>query len=289
MNNDESRETVAVVKRAISPATYRLMGGSINFRRAKSMKRKTSSNSPSKAFTLIELLTVIAIIGILAAILIPVVGKVRDSARASVCVSNVRQMMTAMLIFAEEHEGRFPAPQDESRHNGPNADLPQGVNTWHAYIAPYAGFDHSVRIMYDNDIHWRSNSAEMTVFHCPTTVDNLVPLPNFGGGARLNPHYSYGLNAEMPAAAGMGGRRSGNNISAGDLHAPTQTMAIMETSDWSATYSREIGGPNGTGQALVPHNGMNVGMYDGSVRRLTIQELLEIPADSDFWRGGLQN
>lgn len=64
-----------------------------------------------KAFTLIELLTVIAIIGILAAIIIPVVGKVRDTARRAQCTSNIRQIATGMLMFAAENKNRFPANQ----------------------------------------------------------------------------------------------------------------------------------------------------------------------------------
>ncbi|HLS28875.1 MAG TPA: prepilin-type N-terminal cleavage/methylation domain-containing protein [Opitutales bacterium] len=56
-------------------------------------------------FTLIELLTVIAIIGILAAILIPVVGRVRDSARTAKCVSNIRTTTTAMISHIEDHGG----------------------------------------------------------------------------------------------------------------------------------------------------------------------------------------
>jgi len=60
-------------------------------------------------FTLIELLTVIAIIGILASILIPVVGRVRDSARAAVCASNLRQCGMGILILAEADNGEIRA------------------------------------------------------------------------------------------------------------------------------------------------------------------------------------
>lgn len=54
-------------------------------------------------FTLIELLTVIAIIGILAAILIPVVGAVRESARKSKCMSQMRQVGLAILAYESEY------------------------------------------------------------------------------------------------------------------------------------------------------------------------------------------
>jgi len=68
------------------------------------MKKKNSSLS---AFTLIELLTVIAIIGILAAILIPVVGAVRESARTANCVSNLRQIGIGMSAAMADNGGRF--------------------------------------------------------------------------------------------------------------------------------------------------------------------------------------
>ncbi len=61
------------------------------------------------AFTLIELLTVIAIIGILAAIIIPTVGKVRSTARRSQCASNLRQIGMAFLLYAQENKNTLPA------------------------------------------------------------------------------------------------------------------------------------------------------------------------------------
>ncbi len=60
-------------------------------------------------FTLIELLTVLAILGILAAILIPVVGSVRASAYRAQCMSNMRQIAQAILLYEGEH-GVLPGP-----------------------------------------------------------------------------------------------------------------------------------------------------------------------------------
>lgn len=60
------------------------------------------------AFTLIELLTVIAVIGVLAAILIPAIGKVRHSANSSKSVSNLREIGKAVSLFTVQHRGTFP-------------------------------------------------------------------------------------------------------------------------------------------------------------------------------------
>lgn len=81
------------------------------------------------AFTLIELLTVIAIIGILGAILIPTVGRVRESARTSQCASNLRQISQAALLFTEENRGKLP----------PTVSTSGGVSTawWQALFPAY--------------------------------------------------------------------------------------------------------------------------------------------------------
>lgn len=61
------------------------------------------------AFTLIELLTVIAIIGILAAIIVPVVGKVRESAAKASCASNLRQIALGTVAYANDNKNLLPA------------------------------------------------------------------------------------------------------------------------------------------------------------------------------------
>ncbi|MFH1498503.1 MAG: DUF1559 domain-containing protein [Verrucomicrobiota bacterium] len=75
-------------------------------------------------FTLIELLTVIAIIGILAAIIIPVVGKVRESAKSAACRSNLRQIGLATNMYVTDHD-RFPF-----------STAPGGIN-WRQTLRPY--------------------------------------------------------------------------------------------------------------------------------------------------------
>jgi prepilin-type N-terminal cleavage/methylation domain-containing protein len=57
-----------------------------------------------RGFTLIELLVVIAIIAILAAILFPVFARARDAARKTQCVSNLKQLGTALLMYTQDYD-----------------------------------------------------------------------------------------------------------------------------------------------------------------------------------------
>ncbi len=61
-----------------------------------------------KGFTLIELLVVIAIIAILAAMLLPVLGKAQEQANRSVCASNLRQLSLALHMYAQDYNEWLP-------------------------------------------------------------------------------------------------------------------------------------------------------------------------------------
>src|SRR3972149_533631 len=94
------------------------------------------------AMTLVELLVVMAIIRVLAALLLPAVQAARASARAASCKNNLRQIGLAVIQFCDRHDGEFPEWW-HAKHSDSGA---AGIHSWIYTLAPYLEKVDAVRV-----------------------------------------------------------------------------------------------------------------------------------------------
>src|SRR2546426_951485 len=97
----------------------------------------------TRAFTLIELLVVIAIIAMLAAILFPVFAQAREKGRQASCLSNLKQIGTAVLMYAQDFDELYPMSYFGFSASGTNTSWPQltqpYVKNEQVFVCPDAG------------------------------------------------------------------------------------------------------------------------------------------------------
>ena len=86
------------------------------------------------AFTLVELLVVISIVGVLMAIILPAVSAMREASRRTSCTNNLRQIGLALQMYHEK-QGRFPIGGIEWR---PAGNQTKRQFAWSAFVLPFS-------------------------------------------------------------------------------------------------------------------------------------------------------
>jgi prepilin-type N-terminal cleavage/methylation domain-containing protein len=141
---------------------------------------------PSAGFTVLELLVVIAVIGILVALLLPAVQQAREAARRSQCQNHLKQISLATVQFEETNKA-FPPARIQPRPNEPDQEFRCGGEepTWLIRILPwldaaslYEGWN-----LYDPfRLHGEElRNANLAVFVCPTrrSTSNAIDKATF--------------------------------------------------------------------------------------------------------------
>lgn len=146
------------------------------------------SNSSRKnlfrhGFTLVELLVVVAIIGILIGLLMPAVQSAREAARRMNCVSNLRQVGFATLMFHDSHR-ELPPIAYATVGWGHVRPLPAGV--FHAHFSPFIHVlpyveQNNIRVAYDitrpptDPVNKEVASNPLSIFLCPSMPTPVAP------------------------------------------------------------------------------------------------------------------
>jgi prepilin-type N-terminal cleavage/methylation domain-containing protein/prepilin-type processing-associated H-X9-DG protein len=141
------------------------------------MKMKPVMKNANKAFTLIELLVVIAIISILAAILFPVFARARENARRASCMSNLKQMGLAVMMYVQDYDETYPPAYITALTSQAPPNKYKWHNTiwfWPQIIYPY---HHSEQVFFCPSAPWESTYLNKPVAYTDNYGVNVMLIP----------------------------------------------------------------------------------------------------------------
>ena len=171
------------------------------------MTQSRGTRRAADGFTLIELLVVIAIIAILAGLLVPVLGRAKDKARAAACQSNLRQLSMAAMMYDSDH-GSYPI-------GWPRAEwlTSEFAPIWYRQLQPYVGRNQKV--------------AGLGIFVCPGSVqrkDQKAGAATVAGG--FWGYLSYAQNGNI--------NNGDKSVGSRQVIDPVETVIYGDTDGWDA-------------------------------------------------------
>ncbi len=196
---------------------------------------KSSRRVRGAGFTLIELLVVIAIIAILAAMLLPALGRATTRAQGTHCMNNTKQLSLAWRMYAEDFKDEVPFAYHEDTGDRPHYNmawvhgilddtLPRATPNW--------DYDNTIR----NGAIWPYCGKSIGIFHCPSDpsrgIDpqgNGVPrrsvsMSNWVGGNGQSPGDQYKGGWSMNAPGSTVVRKLSQMVRPG----PAMTFVLLD-------------------------------------------------------------
>ena len=212
----------------------------------------------SKKFTLVELLVVVAVIGILLSLLLPSLSKAREMARRAVCGSNMGQTGKAINMYAMTWNEYMPAIDGSGKRND-DGKLRSGSDQseWKTVLMPFLNLK----------VH--EDSKKDAVFKCPTSklsdLEDITIYPKNAGGIAYSREYGTFYNNFF-------GNRDDGQKKINNIELPSETVVMGDTIDWPTKVKqvKQIQKPS-TNTILITvgnrhSNGMNVLWNDFSMR-----------------------
>ena len=183
-----------------------------------------------RAFTIIELIVVISLIGIMAAMVFPVYARAREHARSSVCANNLHEIGMALQMYSRDWDGCYP-PQ--ANNLAPIAGLVGGEYAFRCPSARYAGLtrEELARV-----------AAATQVEQLPPRLRDDPPAPGLeqwepviADGVLLGIDYYYwaGLSNEANGEAVIVAEREASHLGGGNVLYASGRVQRLPEAEWA--------------------------------------------------------
>lgn len=148
---------------------------------------RSGQRTPNQGFTLIELLMVIAIIAILASLLLPAIGLIRDLAKQVRCGGHQRQVMMAIITYAGDYDGVTPPGDSGAMFNNNSERGP--YRSW-----PIALMHEDYLPIEPVTTSWTDNShGHPYTWKVESRWPNVLACPSFAPGTNPRAGHTYGM------------------------------------------------------------------------------------------------